>query len=105
MQRRWRRWHRTCQPDDDVAGSVELERGFDEQLAAFEEVISRYGDSTDPDNTPNLARAFYSKAFALQEMGRHTEAADAYDVVISRYGDSDDRSLPPSSEQPSRRCT
>jgi hypothetical protein len=35
----------------------ELDRSFDEQLAVFEEVISRYGDSTYPDIVPSVARA------------------------------------------------
>jgi hypothetical protein len=68
----------------------ELDRSSEEQLAAFEEVISRYGDSTDPNNLPNLARAIYSKGFALQTMGMTVEAGSAYEEVIRRYGDSDD---------------
>jgi tetratricopeptide (TPR) repeat protein len=68
----------------------ELDRGFDEQLAAFGEVISRYGDSPDPNNAPNLARAYFSKGYALETMGLPADAVEAYDEVIRRYSDSED---------------
>ena len=53
-------------------------------------MISRYGDSSDPIMLPNVARAFFSKGFALHQMGRIEEAVTAYSTVISRYEASAD---------------
>jgi tetratricopeptide (TPR) repeat protein len=62
----------------------ELDRP-EEEVAAYDQVISRYGD--DPALRAHAASAPFNKSAALGQLDRPEEALAAYDQVISRYGD------------------
>ncbi len=65
----------------------------EEAIAAYEEVVRRVGDSTDPALQEQVARALYSKGIALGRLERQEEAIAAYEEVIRRFGVSAESAL------------
>ena len=65
-------------------------RSSDEDtVAAYEEVIRRFGESEIPDVLGWVAKAIVNKGVALATLNRSQEALEACDEVVRRFGDSD----------------
>jgi tetratricopeptide (TPR) repeat protein len=60
---------------------------LEEAVAAFDQVLDRYGDDPAPALREEAAMALVNKGAALGELGRPEEAVAAYDQVLARYGD------------------
>ena len=58
-------------------------------IAAYDEVIERFGGSDAPDLQELVALAMVSKGDGRVELGEHAAAIAAYDEVIERFGGSD----------------
>jgi tetratricopeptide (TPR) repeat protein len=56
-------------------------------LAAFQQVIDRYGEDPAPALREQVAAALRRKGVALGELGRPADALAAYQQVIDRYGE------------------
>ena len=58
-------------------------------IAAYEEVVARFGDSDVPDLQRYVASAWFGKGAARKELGDLEAAIAAYEEVVARFGDSD----------------
>ena len=61
----------------------------EDAIAAYDDVIARFGESDDPDLQEQVAIALFNKGADLGALNRHEDAIAAYDDVIARYGGSD----------------
>ena len=61
----------------------------EEELSAYDEVMSRFGESEAPPLLEEVAKALSNKGMALVELDRPEEALSAYDEVLSRFGESE----------------
>jgi tetratricopeptide (TPR) repeat protein len=59
----------------------------EEEVAAYDQVLGRYGDDPAPALREQVARALVNKGVRLGVLGRSEEAVAAYDQVLGRYGD------------------
>jgi len=57
-----------------------------DELAAYDEVIRRFGDASDPRLREQVAKALFNKSITLGQINRMDEAADVCDDVVSRFG-------------------
>jgi len=62
----------------------------DAALEAFDDLVGRFGDTSDPRVLVQVARALYGKAQCLRRLGRGEAAVDGYEAFIGRFGDSTD---------------
>ena len=68
-------------------GAEELSAGrVDEALAAFGEVVSRFGAHADPAVLTHVADAMEARAKLLADAGRPGEAIEAADAYVRRFG-------------------
>lgn len=75
-------------------GEVSAEYGdWNDALAAYDEVVARFGDSDDPGLRWQIASALAGRGHTYRKRGDHTAATAAYDEVVDRFGDSDDANL------------
>ena len=72
-----------------IAGSRTLASSIvcDEGLAAYAEVVSRFGGDPAPAVRERVATAMFNKGVRLGRLGRGEEAVAAYDEVVSKFGD------------------
>ena len=56
-------------------------------LAAYQQVVDRYGDDPAPALREQVAAALYNTGIALGKRGRPADALAAYQQVITDYGD------------------
>ena len=91
---------RLVHPDEDervTAASVLFQRGValgkggrtEEELAAYDEVVRRFGKSEEPALLEAVAKALFNRGVGLGELDRTEEALAAYDEVLCRLGESD----------------
>ena len=59
-----------------------------EMLAAYDEVLRRFGDSDAPELLERVATALFNKGVTLAALNRRDAALAAYDEVVRRFGDS-----------------
>jgi tetratricopeptide (TPR) repeat protein len=57
-----------------------------DELAAYDEVIRRFGDSSEPGLREQVAKALFNKGITLSQINRMDDAAEVCDDVISRFG-------------------
>jgi tetratricopeptide (TPR) repeat protein len=60
----------------------------DEALAAYDEVVSRFGESPGEELREQVAKALFNKGVQLGKLDRSEEAIAAYDEVVARFGSS-----------------
>jgi tetratricopeptide (TPR) repeat protein len=65
----------------------------EEAIGAYEELISRHGEATDPELRKLVAYALRNRGFRLGMLDRHEEAIESYDELIARFGESQDTVL------------
>lgn len=65
----------------------------DEEIATYDDVIARFGDSDDPELREHVARALLNKGITLGDRGEFREAIEVDDDIIARFGESDERAL------------
>ena len=58
----------------------------EEAVAAYDQVLDRYGDDPAPALREQAAKALNNKGVTLGDLGRSEEAIAAYDQVLDRYG-------------------
>ena len=58
-----------------------------EAVAAYEQMVGRYGDDPAPALRELVAKALVNKGVELGVLGRSVEAVAAYEQVVGRYGD------------------
>lgn len=70
----------------------ELKRA-DDAIAAYAQLIARFGTSDDAALRKYVAKALVNKGVALRQQGKWGDAINDYDDVITRFGTSDDPAL------------
>ena len=60
----------------------------EEAVAAYEEVVERFGDATEPELREQVARALFNKGVRLGDLERNEEAVAAYEEEVERFGDA-----------------
>ena len=61
----------------------------DDGIAAYDEVVRRFGRSDAPELSEPVARALLNKGVTLGKLGRDDDEIAAYDEVVRRFGGSD----------------
>jgi tetratricopeptide (TPR) repeat protein len=57
----------------------------DEEIAAYDEAIERFGDSDEPEVKQEVADALFAKAASLEKKQRLDEAVATYDQLVQKY--------------------
>ena len=65
----------------------------DVAITAYNDLIARYGDSTELALQEQVAWALYNKGWSLGQLKRKDDAITVYNEVIARYGDSTELAL------------
>ena len=65
----------------------------EEAIAAYDELVKRFGEAEEPVLRERVAKALINKGFNLRALNRTEEAITAYDEVVKRFGESDDQAL------------
>ena len=65
----------------------------EEEIQAYDEVLRRVGDATEPALREQVARALFNKGFRLGRLNRSEEEIQAYDEVLRRFGDATEPAL------------
>jgi tetratricopeptide (TPR) repeat protein len=65
----------------------------DEEIAAYDEVVRRFGDAQEPALREQVAKALVNKGVAHGKADRPDEAIIAYDEVVRRFGDAQEPAL------------
>ena len=73
----------------DKAVALQNQNRPEEALAAFDEVVRRFGDSDVPILLEPVATALFFKGLTLRDLDRLEDALVAFDEVVRRFGDSD----------------
>ncbi|MDT7599526.1 MAG: hypothetical protein QOK26_1603, partial [Pseudonocardiales bacterium] len=58
-----------------------------EEITAYDEVVTRFGDTDDLPLRECVAMAMVNKGDTLGQMGRFAEAITFYEEVVTRYGE------------------
>ena len=61
---------------------------YEEAFAAYNELITHFGNSQDPDIQQAVAEASYNKGIDLGFLNRNKEAVAAFNDLIARFGNS-----------------
>src|SRR5205814_2321370 len=64
-----------------------------EAITVYDEVVKRYGESTEPALRELVAQALINKGITLSVLNRSEEAITVYDEVVKRYGESTEPAL------------
>ncbi len=62
-------------------------------IAAYDELIRRFGDSTEAETLERIAKAFYNKAATLEQLKRGTKAVAVYSELANRIDEAAGASL------------
>ena len=73
--------------------ALSVQNGAADTVAAYEEVIRRFGESEIPAELGWVAKAFVNKGAALVALNRPQDALEACDEVIRRFGESDNPTI------------
>ncbi len=65
----------------------------EEEIAVYDDIVSRFGKSAQPALCEQVAVALSNKGFALGSLGRREEEIAVYDDVVSRFGTSTEPAL------------
>jgi tetratricopeptide (TPR) repeat protein/DNA-binding transcriptional ArsR family regulator len=91
----------TSEPAASAELTAELQQGRDllkrgsasEILAVYDNVVSRFGEASDPAMRVRVARALVNKGITLGQLGRSEDAIAVYDNVVSQFGEASDPAL------------
>ena len=88
----------SSQADEQVARALfktarDLQNRGEEAVAAYDDIIRRFGDSGRPAILEWVAKALVNKGAALAELDRPQDALDCYGDVVRRFGESDSPAL------------
>ena len=71
-------------------GLTHDQRGEHEaELAAYDDLVARFGDSDTPELQVQVAKALLNKGITHSQSGEHEAAVAAYGDLVARFGDSD----------------
>ena len=65
----------------------------DAEMAAYDEVVTRFGEATEPALREQVAKALVYKGITLGQLGRSEEAAGVYGQVVTRFGEAAEPAL------------
>ena len=65
----------------------------EDEIAIYDEIVSRFGDAEELELRVTVARALVNKGFRLSELGRTDDESAIYDEIVSRFGDAEDLEL------------
>ncbi len=65
----------------------------EDAIVVFDEVVRRYGDSTETAIQEPVAKALHSKGLSLGVLNRNEDAIVVFDEVVRRYGDSTETAI------------
>ena len=65
----------------------------EEEIAAYDEVVKRFGEAEETDLLAQVARALRCRGIALGEQGKPEEELSAYDEVMRRFGEAEEPAL------------
>ena len=57
-------------------------------VAAYDEVVARFGDAAEPALREQVARALVNKGVSSGELGASAAEVAVYDEVVARFGDA-----------------
>jgi tetratricopeptide (TPR) repeat protein len=77
----------------DKGVSFGTEGRHEDAVAAYGELISRYGETTDPEFQELVAYALRNRGVRLGMLDRHREAIESYDQLVARFGQALDPDL------------
>jgi tetratricopeptide (TPR) repeat protein len=66
---------------------------YEEAIAAYEDLVSRFGDSEEGALKEQVAKALVNKGVTLGQLKRPEEEIAAYEDLVSRFGDSEEGGL------------
>jgi len=66
---------------------------FEEAVEAFDDLLARFGLSTEPDVGVWIAEALICKSSALRELKRHEESVAVADGIVARFAEADEPEL------------
>lgn len=72
-----------------ASSSDDVRNGSEDAVAAYEEVILRFGESDIPAVLEWVAKALVNKGVALGMLNRPHEALEVFDEVVRRFRESD----------------
>ncbi len=76
-----------------IGSILDVTKRYEEELAIYDEVISRFGSSTEMALQEQVAKALVNKGGRLGQLHRSEEAIAVSDEVISRFGSSTEIAL------------
>ncbi len=62
----------------------------EEAIAAYDEVLHRFGNAEEPALREQVAKALYNKGVRLGTLNRSEEAITAYGEVLHRFGNAEE---------------
>jgi tetratricopeptide (TPR) repeat protein len=65
----------------------------EDAIAAYDEVVRRFGDATEPEMRERVAKALRNRGVRLGALNRTEDAIAAYDEVLRRFGDATETAL------------
>ena len=65
----------------------------EQELVAYDEVVARFGEATEPELREQVAKALFNKGFRLGALERSEEELVVYDDVVVRFGDATEHAL------------
>jgi len=63
------------------------------EIAAYDQVVERFGEATEPALREQVANALYNKGVTLGQLGQPEAEIAAYDQVVERFGEAIEPSL------------
>ncbi len=72
-----------------AALKLDAEGRSDDEIAIYDEIVARFGDSDAAALKVPVAKALFNKGVRLGKLGRSEDAIAAYDEVVARFGSSD----------------
>jgi hypothetical protein len=67
--------------------------GKEAAIPVYDDIVTRFGDATEPSLREEVARALSMKGAALAVLGRNEAAIAVYDDLVARFGDAEEPSL------------
>jgi tetratricopeptide (TPR) repeat protein len=71
----------------------ELDGRSGDAIAAFDELIKRFGDASEPGVREQVAKALFNKGAMLAKRDQTGKALEAYDELVRRFGDATEPSV------------
>ncbi len=81
------RWQKVYYNKGVALGLLDRE---EDGIAAFDELVARYGDDEEPGVREQVASSLRNKGVALNRLGREEDKIAVYDELVARFGDDEE---------------